>query len=61
LRPHVTLAWLRDADPARVAAWVQSHSLMRSPPFRVAAFGLYSSWRGGDGSVYRLERSYSLS
>jgi len=59
-RPHVTLSWLRGADPARVAAWVQSQNLMKSPPFRVGAFGLYSSWRGEDGSFYRLERSYPL-
>jgi RNA 2',3'-cyclic 3'-phosphodiesterase len=59
-RPHVTLAYLRRADPANVAAWVQSHSLLKSPPFRVTRFGLYSSWLGHAGSVYRLERSYPL-
>jgi 2'-5' RNA ligase len=59
-RPHVTLAYLRRADPTRVAAWVQSHNLLRSPPFRVTRFGLYSSWLGHEGSVYRLERSYPL-
>jgi 2'-5' RNA ligase len=59
-RPHVTLAYLRRADPARVAAWVQSHNLLKSPPFRVTRFGLYSSHLGHDGSVYRLERNYPL-
>jgi 2'-5' RNA ligase len=59
-RPHVTLAYLRGAEPARVAAWVQSHNLLRSPPFRLDAFGLYSSWRGDTGSRYRLERAYPL-
>jgi 2'-5' RNA ligase len=59
-RPHVTLAYLRRADPARVAAWVQGHNLLKSPPFRVTSFGLYSSWLGHRGSVYRLERSYPL-
>jgi len=59
-RPHVTLAYLRRADPARVAAWVQSHNLLKSPPFRVSSFALYSSWLGHEGSVYRLERSYRL-
>ncbi len=59
-RPHVTLAYLRRADPARVAAWVQSHNLLKSPPFRVTRFALYSSHLGHDGSVYRLERSYRL-
>ncbi|HXQ15223.1 MAG TPA: RNA 2',3'-cyclic phosphodiesterase [Caulobacteraceae bacterium] len=59
-RPHVTLAYLRRADPASVAAWVQGHNLLKSPPFRVTSFGLYSSWLGHDGSVYRLEREYPL-
>ena len=59
-RPHVTLAHLRYPEPARVAAWIQSHNLLKSPPFAVDRFGLYSSWRGEDGSTYRLERAYPL-
>jgi 2'-5' RNA ligase len=39
---------------------VQSHNLLKSPPFHVGAFGLYSSWRTDAGQVYRLERRYSL-
>ena len=58
--PHVTLAYLSGADPVRVAAWLQEHNLLKSPPFRVGTFGLYSSWRADAGQVYRLERSYSL-
>lgn len=58
--PHVTLAYLRRPDPSAVAAWIQSHNLLRSPPFRAGAFGLYSSWLGRKGSGYRLERSYRL-
>ena len=59
-KPHVTLAYLKRADPGRVAAWVQAHNLVKSPPFRVDCFGLYSSWRSGDGSRYDLEREYLL-
>ncbi|HLY78939.1 MAG TPA: RNA 2',3'-cyclic phosphodiesterase [Caulobacteraceae bacterium] len=59
-KPHVTLAYLRHAEPARVAAWVQAHSLLQSPPFRAASFGLYSSHLGHDGATYRLERKYPL-
>ncbi len=59
-RPHLTLAYLRRPDPTRVAAWTQAHNLLRSPPFRVAAFGLYSTRRTAAGSVYRLERAYPL-
>jgi 2'-5' RNA ligase len=59
-RPHVTLAYLSRADPARVAAWVQGHNLLKSPPFRITSFGLYSSRLGHGGSTYRLEREYPL-
>jgi len=59
-RPHVTLAWLRSAEPTRVAAWTQTANLLKSPPFPVTAFGLYSSRLGVEGSVYRLERAYPL-
>ena len=59
-KPHVTLAYLSRPEPARVAAWIQSHNLMRSPAFCVSSFGLYSSWNTDQGSVYRLERSYVL-
>jgi 2'-5' RNA ligase len=59
-RPHVTLAYLRRADPARVAAWIQGNNLMKSPPFDVRSFGLYSSRLGDEGASYRLERDYPL-
>jgi 2'-5' RNA ligase len=59
-KPHVTLAYLRRPEPARVAAWIQGHNLLQSPPFTVRTFGLYSSWQGPEGSVYRLEREYRL-
>ena len=59
-KPHVTLAYLRGAEVARVAAWTQSHNLLRVAPFEVTRFGLYSSWRTHGGSAYRLERSYPL-
>jgi 2'-5' RNA ligase len=58
--PHVTLAYLKHADPMRVAAWVQGHNLLRSPPFRAARFGLYSSWPTSEGSRYELEQDYPL-
>jgi 2'-5' RNA ligase len=58
--PHVTLAYLRGADPAQVAAWIQRHNLYRGGPFAVESYGLYSSWQGRSGSTYRLEREYPL-
>ena len=58
--PHVTLAYLRRPDPLEVAAWIQSHSLLKSPTFRVASFGLYSSVQTSEGSRYEAERIYPL-
>lgn len=58
--PHVTLAYLNRPPPAAVAAWLAFAEALRVPDFRVDRFGLYSSWRGPDGSRYRLERSYPL-
>lgn len=60
-RPHVTLAYLKPhTDPARVGAWISGHNMLRSPPFRVDRFGLYSSVLTHEGSVYALEREYPL-
>ena len=59
-RPHVTLAYLNQPEPATVAAWIQANNLLRSPPFGIDAFGLYSSRLGAEGSRYRLQRSYGL-
>ena len=58
--PHVTLAYLKRPPVPEVAAWIQGHNLLRSPPFRVDRFGLYSSWRTSEGSAYRLEAEYPL-
>ena len=59
-RPHLTLAYLRHPDPARVAAWIQANNLLKSPPIRIDRFGLYSSFLASDGAQYRLEAEYSL-
>ncbi len=59
-KPHVTLAYLKHADPGRAGVWIQDHNLLRSPPFTVDSFGLYSSWPSSEGSRYELERDYPL-
>jgi 2'-5' RNA ligase len=59
-RPHVTLAYTKNPDPRDVAIWVQSHNLLKSPPFAVDRFGLHSSHRTSEGSRYRLEQEYRL-
>ena len=59
-RPHVTMAYLRRPDPTDVATWIQANSLLKSPPFAVDRFGLYSTHQTGEGTRYRLEREHRL-
>ena len=59
-KPHVTLAYVRGADPDKVGAWVRKHNLLRSSPFRVTWFGLYSSTLHPEGSQYQLRCEYPL-
>jgi 2'-5' RNA ligase len=56
--PHITLAYLKGADPAAVTTWLADHALLRSEVFSPRQFGLYSSWRTPQGSRYTLERVY---
>ncbi len=58
--PHVTLAYMGQAPEPKVAAWIAEHNLLKSPPFRVDRFGLYSSVLSPSGSQYHLEREYRL-
>lgn len=59
-KPHVTLAYLKHADQAKVAGWLANHGRLQSPPFRVTWFGLYSSVLHPTGSRYTLEREFAL-
>lgn len=59
--PHVTLAYLSNAELARVHAFEARLGLFETEAFRVASFGLYSSWtRKSAPSHYRLEADYPL-
>ena len=58
--PHVTLAYLKRADPGQVAAWIQENTLLKSPAFTADRFGVYSSHLSPSGSHYRLEAEYPL-
>ena len=60
-RPHVTLAYIRRASPQKTGEWVAENNLLKSPPWRVRDFSLYSSWLSQDGSRYDIERTYHLS
>ena len=59
--PHVTLARLGDGVPeAKLAGFVQAHNLLRTPPFVVEHFTLFSSQLGREASVYTAEVEYAL-
>lgn len=59
--PHVTLARLKDASRRKVMEYIADHSLFKTPSFTVDAFHLYSSQLKGEGALYRVEQTYSLS
>ncbi len=58
--PHVTLAYLRRPDPVQVAAWIETHARLQSPPIPVESFQLYSSVLSPEGSRFRPEADFPL-
>lgn len=58
--PHLTLARLDNAAPAKLAAYVQANNLFRSEPVPVEHFVLFSSRLGKEASVYTAEVEYEL-
>lgn len=58
--PHVTLARLDNAAPAKVASFVQTHNLFRAEDVPVEHFILFSSRLGKEGSAYTSEVEYPL-
>jgi 2'-5' RNA ligase len=58
--PHVTLARLDNAPPAKLAAFVQANNLFRAAPIEVEHFTLFSSVLAKDAAVYTAEVEYPL-
>lgn len=58
--PHLTLARLKDAPAAKVAAFLTQHALLALPPFPVEQLWLMSTVRAPSGSSYRVEAGVSL-
>jgi len=59
--PHVTIARFRaPPEQARLASYLQRHSLVRFPPFPVSGFGLYSSFPSKVGTDHLLEAEYDF-
>jgi 2'-5' RNA ligase len=59
--PHVTLARLDNCALAKLAAFVQTHNLLRTEPIAVGHFTLFSSLLGKEAAVYHAEVEYPLS
>jgi len=61
-RPHVTLARFSGREMAghHLAQFMASHGLLRSEPFFVRQFSLFSSLTRPEGSIYTLEADYPL-
>jgi len=58
--PHITLARLKNSSPHRVARFLSQNSLLKSPPFTVGQFTLYSSVLSPKGAVHTIEQEYPL-
>jgi RNA 2',3'-cyclic 3'-phosphodiesterase len=58
--PHITLAYLTDPDPLRLADYIARNNLFATEAFPVETMILFSSHRGGAGPHYTAERSYPL-
>src|SRR3546814_6833149 len=56
--PHVTLARLKDAPSGRVQDFLAAHGGLRTEPFPVTGFTLYSSFLSRTGALYRAEAGF---
>jgi 2'-5' RNA ligase len=59
--PHITLARTDQPANEKIASFIQTNNLLRTEPFQVEHFTLFSSQLGHDGSVYTAESEYALS
>ena len=59
--PHVSLARLRESSNRQVADYLALRAPVRSPPFKVSRFVLFSSRASVGGGPYVVEDSYALS
>jgi RNA 2',3'-cyclic 3'-phosphodiesterase len=58
--PHVTLAHMKGAKEARVAAFIAEYNLFESDPFPVTEFHLFSSVLASQGAQHEIEATYPL-
>jgi len=58
--PHITLARLHQTPESRVGKYMEIQGLLRSEPFAVSSFLLYSSILGRRGASHTVEQKYHL-
>jgi 2'-5' RNA ligase len=58
--PHVTLARLKGTRPEAVARFLSSRGGLRSEPFKVDRFALFSAKPGSGGGPYVVEHAYQF-
>jgi 2'-5' RNA ligase len=58
--PHVTLARLRETSSRQVADYLELRAPIRSAPFMVSRFVLFSSRSSSGGGPYVVEAAYPL-
>ena len=58
--PHITMAYLKDPDEAKLIEFMQTHNLFTSKPFAVDEFVLFGSKKTKHGVFYDPVRRYAL-
>lgn len=58
--PHVTLAYLQETPPAKLAAYMGANGLLQAGPFTVDRYCLYESVLGRSGPAYHILQDYPL-
>lgn len=59
-KPHVTLARFKGASDHDICRYLEENGLFRTKDFDVDEIQLFSSFRAGNGPIYRPETSYPL-
>jgi len=58
--PHVTLARLKNPDPAKIAGFMQQHNLFSTEEFEISEFTLFHSHLTKHGAAYEALKEYPL-
>ena len=59
-KPHITLARMKNAQPERLARYLQKHGAFRTEPFYVTHFALFSAKPHTGGGPYIVDETFPL-